>query len=420
MWNLSHGKFIDVKEKDSTEMASQLQKYTVKEAINKMMSDAEDALKVDISNVTLTTEGSDVAIDVSLDKANDNVLVYANTAKDGSGTSYVPLIDTDGHLQVDILSSASLTVGDGGGSLTVDDGGVTLSIDDGSSSITVDTTGTSGLEVVQATAGDLNVTEANSNAIKTAVELIDNAISGSEMQVDVVASLPAGDNNIGNVDIASAIPSGTNIIGSVKISDGNETANVDSFNNLNVVETNSTAIKTAVETIDNAIDGTEMQVDVVASLPVGTNTIGNVKLTDGTETASVDSNNRLEVAEENSSSIKTAVETLLFDDGLPLASASDSADLAGAPYYGVYVGVGGSLRVGVESGGTGTILEFKNVASGQIIPVKVYRWYSTVTGGLTNVSEVTFLKWYYHTNYYLIESIIIESYTILENGKIQN
>ncbi len=373
-------------------MASQLQKYTVKEAINKLMNDAEDALKVDIDNVTLTTEGSDVAIDVSLDKANDNVLVYANTAKDGSGTSYVPLIDSDGHLQVDVLTSASTTIVDGGGSITVDDGGTTISIDDASSSITVDTTGTSGLEVVQATAGDLNVTEANSNAIKTAVELIDNAISGSEMQVDVVASLPAGDNNIGNVDLASAIPSGSNIIGSVKISDGNETANVDSSNNLNVVETNSNAIKTAVETIDNAISGSEMQVDVVASIPAGTNTIGNVKLTDGSETASVDSNNRLEVAEENSASIKTAVETLLFDAGLPLASANDSSDLAGAPYYAVYVGTGGSLRVNTGAGASGSDLEFRNVASGQIIPVKVYRWYSTVTGGLTNVSDVTFLK----------------------------
>lgn len=83
------------------------------------------------------------------------------------------------------------------------------------------------------------ITETNSNAIKTAVELIDNAIAGTEMQVDVVAALPAGtnaigklaansgvdigdvditsiaagDNNIGNVDIASAIPAGTNAIG---------------------------------------------------------------------------------------------------------------------------------------------------------------------------------------------------------------
>ena len=43
------------------------------------------------------------------------------------------------------------------------------------------------------------------------------AVSGTEMQVDVVASLPAGTNNIGDVDIASALPAGTNNIGAVDI-----------------------------------------------------------------------------------------------------------------------------------------------------------------------------------------------------------
>jgi hypothetical protein len=50
------------------------------------------------------------------------------------------------------------------------------------------------------------------DAIQTALEKLDNAISGSELQVDVV-SIAAGDNNIGNVDLASAIPAGTNNIG---------------------------------------------------------------------------------------------------------------------------------------------------------------------------------------------------------------
>ncbi len=56
-----------------------------------------------------------------------------------------------------------------------------------------------------------------SDAILTAVELIDDAISGSEMQVDVVAALPAGTNaigklaansgvDIGDVDVLSTIP----------------------------------------------------------------------------------------------------------------------------------------------------------------------------------------------------------------------
>tara|TARA_R100001510_G_C7656412_1_gene216405 strand:- start:289 stop:1395 length:1107 start_codon:yes stop_codon:yes gene_type:complete len=366
-----------------------IQKYTVKEAINKVLNTNEDALKVDIDNVTLTTEGSDVAIDVALDKANDSVTFFSNTNKDGtSGTSLAPLVDLDGHLQVDILSSASLTVGDGGGSLTVDDGGTTLSIDDGSASITVDTTGTNGLEVVQDTAADLNMTEANSAAIKTAVETIDNAIAGSEMQVDVVASLPAGDNNIGNVDVASAIPAGSNTIGNIKITDGTETANVDSENNLNVVEKNSDAIKTAVQLIDNAISGSEMQVDVVASIPAGTNTIGNVKLTDGSETASVNASNQLETAEANSGDIKTAVETLLFDTGKDDYAHSDSADINLAPYFGIFVGTGGDIRLNTGASGGGSDLLFKNVASGQVLPIKVHRVYSTNT----TATDLVFLK----------------------------
>lgn len=45
------------------------------------------------------------------------------------------------------------------------------------------------------------------------------AVSGTEMQVDVVAALPAGDNNIGNVDVITlpALPAGTNNIGDVDV-----------------------------------------------------------------------------------------------------------------------------------------------------------------------------------------------------------
>ena len=49
----------------------------------------------------------------------------------------------------------------------------------------------------------LGTIDADTGGILTAVQLIDNAISGSEMQVDVVAALPAGTNNIGDVDIVT-------------------------------------------------------------------------------------------------------------------------------------------------------------------------------------------------------------------------
>lgn len=54
------------------------------------------------------------------------------------------------------------------------------------------------------------------------------------------------------------------------------------------VETAADAIRVATELIDNAISGSEMQVDIVAELPAGTNNIGNVGLTDGSESMMID------------------------------------------------------------------------------------------------------------------------------------
>jgi hypothetical protein len=50
------------------------------------------------------------SLDTRLDETNDAIRIYANTAKDASGTAYVPLVDTDGHLQIDVLSAPSTVV----------------------------------------------------------------------------------------------------------------------------------------------------------------------------------------------------------------------------------------------------------------------------------------------------------------------
>ena len=216
-------------------------KYQTHEVLNKVLNSGEDALNVDIDNVTLTTEGGDVAIDVALDKANDSVTIYANTAADGSGTSTVPLVDAAGHVQVDIISSALPS----GGATAANqstiighvDGIETLITSTNSKIDTFDAVLDNILTKNTEIDAVLDTIDADTGAIKTAVEIIDNAISGSEMQVDVVASLPAGsaaigklaansgvdigdvditsiaagDNNIGNVDIVS-LPASTNTI----------------------------------------------------------------------------------------------------------------------------------------------------------------------------------------------------------------
>jgi hypothetical protein len=68
------------------------------------------------------------------------------------------------------------------------------------------------LEVLSTAANALLTTiDGDTGGILTAVQILDNAISGSEMQVDVVAALPAGTNNIGDVDIAT-VPRATTVV----------------------------------------------------------------------------------------------------------------------------------------------------------------------------------------------------------------
>ena len=76
--------------------------FQTKEVLNKVLNAGEDALKVDIDNVSL--DGSQLSVDI--DKENDSIVIFSNTVSDGSGTNTVPLVDAAGHTQVDIISSA--------------------------------------------------------------------------------------------------------------------------------------------------------------------------------------------------------------------------------------------------------------------------------------------------------------------------
>jgi hypothetical protein len=158
-----------------------------------------------------------------------------NTVKDGSGTFYCPLVDSDGHLQVDVLSAASTAVTNAGTfvvqidgtALTrltdietnTDFGAVTgggveasalrvtiandstglVSVDDGGSSLTVDGTVTANLSATD---------NAVLDNIDTNTTGLAGTVSGSELQVDVVAALPAGTNAIGKLAANSGVDIG--------------------------------------------------------------------------------------------------------------------------------------------------------------------------------------------------------------------
>ena len=118
-------------------------------------------------------------------------------------------------------------------------------------------------------------TETTLAAIKTAVEIIDNAVSGNELQVDVVTSaLPAGAAT--ESTLASIEGDTSSLAGCVSGSEVQVDIVSSALPSGAATEATLADIKTAVELIDNAVSGSELQVDIVAALPSGTNTIGKV------------------------------------------------------------------------------------------------------------------------------------------------
>ena len=180
-------------------MAANL-KYTEREILNKALNSGEDALKVDIDNVQLITEGSDVNLEVHLDKAEDNVLVYANTNKAGIGTSYVPLVDSDGHLQVDVMSSGLPS----GGATAANQSTIIGHVDGIETLITSSNTKLDTLETT------LTAIETDAAAIEVATEAtqaaVEKTIYGTARAVDA----SSGNDNLGGAsEIYEALYIGT-------------------------------------------------------------------------------------------------------------------------------------------------------------------------------------------------------------------
>jgi hypothetical protein len=202
-------------------------------------------------------------VDVTSISAGTNrigmVGMKANQAADGTGTERFVLCDAAGHLQVDVLS--------GGGSTDVS-GVATHAKQD---TIIGHLDGVEGkLDAIETTNNAcqvlLGTIDADTGAIKTAVEILDNAIDGNEMQVDIVSSaLPSGAAT--QTTLASILAKNTEI---ETTADAILAKNTQLETLLGTIDADTGAIKTAVQILDNAISGSEMQVDIVSSaLPSG-------------------------------------------------------------------------------------------------------------------------------------------------------
>lgn len=308
-----------------------------------------------------------------------------------------------------------------------------------------------------ATAANQSTANTALAAIQTAVEALDNAVAGNEFQVDIVTSaLPTGaataarqdtgNTALGAIQTAvelvddvvkaedaahsggdkgimalavrkdsAAASSGTDgdyeplstnatgelrtTVGSSALPSGASTSALQGTAN-----TALAAIQTAVETIDNAIAGNEMQVDVLTlpALPAGTNAIGKLAANSGVDIGDVDVTSQpARVATTDSITAKLATDKL--QDGttaltpkfasIDVASSGDNTIVAAVNpkklrVLSVFLVAAGAVNVRFESGAGGTALTGQmNLAAngGFALPFNPLGWFETASNTLLNL-----------------------------------
>ena len=195
-------------------------KYQAHEILNKVLNTAETGLQVDI---VAGAEYAEDSAHTSADTGNFILGVRNDTlaALGGTDGDYVPFqMNSSGALFIDIA--------DGGQLDTI--------IDALETTLTAIETDAAAIEVLLTAANVdhaanealLTTIDADTGAIKTAVELIDNAIDGSQMQVDVVAISAQSDGTyIGDIKFGESLPAGSAAIGKLAANSGVDIGDVD-------------------------------------------------------------------------------------------------------------------------------------------------------------------------------------------------
>ena len=230
---------------------------------------------------------------------------------DANGRLVAAVTDNGGSLTVDGTVAATQS-----GTWNITNVSGTVSLPTGASTLAEQEAQSVSLAAIDASASNIDTSTsgilADTAAIQTSVELIDDAVytdgtgtvtkgiailgqdgtnpqaiktdTSGELQIDVL-SIAAGDNNIGNVDVVT-VPSDPFGANADAAATAGSTGSMQA--KLRLVTSQLDSIKTAVETLDNTVGGSEMQVDIVSAptLTVNSHAVTNA----GTFAVQVDGN----------------------------------------------------------------------------------------------------------------------------------
>jgi len=288
-------------------------KYQAKEVLNKVLNSGEDALNVDLSDSVTVTVDSEfpAAAALSDDSSNPTTTSVGShlLGYDSGNTNWNRVeVDDAGHLQIDVLSI---------------------------------------------TAGDNNIGNVD------------------------IASIAAGDNNIGNVDIASALPAGSNTIGVVDLGATDNAvldaiaaslSVLDDWDDSNYANVNINLAGSDAPTGGGAESG-------ALRVTIANDSTGVVSVDDGGGALTVDGTVTANLSATDNAVLDTIDATLdkmLYGTAVAITAVDGGSDQdidSGATYEALYIGVGGDVTVTLATD-TEDIL-FKNLASGQLLPIRL-------------------------------------------------
>ena len=343
-------------------MADKL-KYLEREILNKVLNSGEDALNVD-----LTAGGSAMLVDDATFYPGTSTVQMIGAEFDDASVDSVNEGDA-GAIRMSANRNLYTTIRDAAGNergVNVDSSNQLLVVEASASAIATDA---AAIEVLLTAANVdhaanevlLGTIDADTNAIKGHVDGIETLITSTNTKLDTLeTTLTAMETDDAAIEVlltAANVDHAANEVLLTAIESSADSLISANHTDLVALEATLTAIETDIAA--NEVLLTAANVDHAANeVLLGT----------------IDSDtNDIKTATESSN---THLGNMFYDTALAV-TPSDGSDLTGEPFYAVYVGTGGNLKVDMSDGGAAVTLS--NVASGQLLPIMVERIYATGT-----------------------------------------
>ena len=308
-------------------------KFQTKEVLNKVLNAGEDGLNVDLADsVTVTVDSEFPAASAISDNFANPTTTSAMSMLMGWDTSTWDRVQIGGGTQAAALRVTIAS--DSSGVLSVDDNGSTLTVDVASGGIA-------------------------SGAIASGAVASGALASGSVVDGAMVT--------LGAKADAKSTATDTTSITAMQVLKQISASTQETATDTGTIDADTNAIKGHVDGIETLITSTNSKIDTLDAVQDNALTkLGEIETTNNANQV------LLGTIDSDTNETKTALNNMLYGTAVAITAVDGGSNQdieTGATYEALYIGVGGDVTVTLATD-TEDIL-FKNLASGQLLPIRL-------------------------------------------------